>query len=94
MQYALVQTVSAAVMCGIHPRKLAPLIRQIVQCEYRRHRADRNACATVDAFHRIDEELLRSFEIRLILAWMNAIDRAGVYTRRIFDPNAWLGDYI
>lgn len=94
MPAAQMQPNSATVMCGIHLRKFLPLIGQIFQCENGGHGADRNACTTINAFHRIDEELLRSFEIRLILAWMNAIDRARFYTRRVFDSNAWLGDYI
>lgn len=88
------QAGSSTVMRSIHLLKSSPLIGQIVKCENGRHGADRNACATINAFHRIDEELLRLAEFRLIFAWVNAIDRAGVHARGVLDPNARFGNYI
>jgi hypothetical protein len=60
------QAGSSTVMRSIHLLECFPLIGQIAQSENGRHRADRNAGAAINAFHRIDEQLLRFAEFRLI----------------------------
>src|SRR5690242_17809120 len=52
-----------------------PLLRQIVEGEDRRYRANRHAGAAVDAFYGIDVEHLRVRVGRFILLGVNAIDR-------------------
>jgi hypothetical protein len=88
------QAGSPTVMRSIYLLKFFPLIGQIVKGENSRHGADRNAGATINAFHRIDEKLLRFAEFRLIFARVNAIDRAGIHTRGVLDPNARFSNYI
>src|ERR1700691_864345 len=46
--------------------------------ENSRHRADGNAGAAVDTFHRIDEELVGFTILRFIFLGMNAVYRASV----------------
>ena len=68
--------------------KSAHFFRQIVQREKRRYRTHRNACATIDTFHRIDIEQLGGLVSRLIFFRMDAIYRAGVHTRGVFSADA------
>jgi hypothetical protein len=74
-----------------------PLLWQIVQREDRRNGADRNAGAAVDTLDRVDEELVYLIKPRTavfvlrVLFRMDAIDRAGVHTCRVFRSDAWFG---
>src|ERR1700761_909712 len=68
----------AAKVCGVFLRIAGPLLRQVIACEDGRNRAYRDARAAVDAFHRIDKQLLRSGVVTLILLRMNAVDGAGI----------------
>jgi hypothetical protein len=45
-------------------REVLPFLRQVVESENRRHRADGHAGTTVDALHGIDVELLNLVECR------------------------------
>jgi len=65
-------------------RVLLPLLRQVVQCEDRGHRAHRYAGAAIDALHRVNIELGHIVEcgptvvIGRVLLGVDAIYRAGV----------------
>src|SRR3984893_6475216 len=71
-----------------------PLLRQVFQGKDRRHRADRNACTTVDTFDWMDVKLRFLFEIWFILAWMDAIHRANIDAGGVFCADARLGNYV
>jgi len=71
-----------------------PLLRQILESKNSGHRANRNACATIDAFHGVDIKLRDAFEAGLILARVNAIYRANVHARGILGAGAGFGDYV
>src|SRR5450432_694829 len=71
-----------------------PLLRQIFQRENRGYRANRHARAAIDALRGIDEQLLHAFVFRLILARVDAIDRADVNASGVFSADAWLGNHI
>jgi hypothetical protein len=81
-------------MLCIHLLEFLPLLRQVVEDKDSRYGADGNTSPTIDALRWVDEELLRSFEIRLVVPWMDAINGAGIYAGRVFDPDAWFGDHI
>src|ERR1700732_1452478 len=59
-------------------RKVSPLLRQIFQRKNRRYWTDRDAGATVDAFHGTDVKLGLGLECGFIFARVDAIDRADV----------------
>ena len=75
-----------------------PFLRQVVQCKDRRNGADRNASAAVNAFDRVDEQLVHRIEPRpaifvlRVLFRMNAIDRAGVHACSVFRSDAGFGN--
>ena len=73
---------------GVDFCEVMPLFRQIIFGKDRLHGAGWFARATVYAFIRVNVEQFRSFKLRLILSWMNAIDRANVYTCRVLCPDA------
>jgi hypothetical protein len=79
---------------GIHRRKACPLLGQILQSKNRRHGANGNARAAVDAFIRMNIELLFGLEARFVLARVNAIHRADIHAGSVFRSNARLRDYI
>jgi hypothetical protein len=54
--------------------------------------ADRDTCATVNAALRVDIHLSRGLELRLLFFGMNAVGRANVGAKRIFDAS--IGNYI
>ena len=58
------------------------------------YRANRDASAAVDAFHRVDIKLRDAFEAGLILARVNTVHRANVHARGILGAGARFGDYI
>src|SRR5215469_17150562 len=68
-----------------------PLLGKIVQSKDRRNGADRDARATIDALDRVNEELVDLFKPRpavvvlCVLLRMDAVHRAGIHTRRIFN---------
>src|ERR1700738_1121366 len=71
-----------------------PLLRQIFEGENGRHRADRDASAAIDAFGRINVELLFVFKLRLVLAGMDAVDRANVHAGAIFCADTGFGNHV
>ena len=74
----------------IHLRELLPLVRQFIKGEDRRHRANRNARAAVDALDWINVELRGFRKCGFIFFRMDAVNRARIHTRGIFRPNAGL----
>src|SRR5216110_3178534 len=52
------------------------------------HGTGRLAGAAVNAFVRVNVEQFGAFKLRLVLPWMNAIDRANVYACRVLRPYA------
>src|ERR1035441_1154570 len=83
-----------AVVSGVPRREALPLLRQIVERKDRRNRANRNARAAIDAFHRVDVKQLRFRVVGLILLGMNAIDRAGVDAGGILGADAGFCYYV
>src|SRR5581483_788631 len=78
----------------VHRSEALPLFRQILESKNRSHRANRNASAAIDTFRRIDVKLLLVVKARLILARVNAIDRAHIHARGILGADARLGDDV
>src|SRR5271169_183421 len=74
--------------------EILPLFRQILEGEDGRHRADRNASAAVDAFHRADVKHGFSFVRRFILARMDTIHRAYINTGGVLGVDAGFGNYV
>src|SRR5256885_14065358 len=79
---------------GVYRRIALPFLRQIFQRENSGHRANRHARATIDAFRRIDIELLLTFKLRLVLPRVDAVHRAYVHARRIFRADARFGNHV
>src|SRR5579864_1218630 len=74
--------------------KVSPLLRQIFQGKDRRHRADRDAGAAVNAFHGTDVQLRLVLEFGFIFSRMDAIDRADVDAGGVFGSDTGLSDYV
>src|SRR5262249_41844486 len=87
-------TLSLLVVVGVHLGEVFPLFGQVVLGEDRLDGTGRLARSTVDALGRVDIEHLGALEIGLILARMNAVDRADVYTSGVLGPDAGLGYYV
>jgi hypothetical protein len=85
---------SAAIMLRIFLRKSLPLIGQIVLRKDSGDGTHRHACATVDTFHWINEELRRLFKAALILARVDAVNGAGVHACCVLHTDAWFRDYV
>src|SRR6185437_10562057 len=84
----------AAEMAGVLGLVIGPLLGQVVTGIDRRDRADRNACATVDALDRIDKQLLGVGVAVLILLRVDAVYRAGVYASRVLCPDTRFRNHI
>src|SRR6266481_2798084 len=79
---------------GVDGGEALPLFRQVFQGKNGGYRANRNAGATIDAFRRVDIQLLFAVELRLILARVDAVDRADIHARGVFCANARLCDHV
>ena len=81
-------------------RILLPFLRQVVQRENRGYRADRDAGATINAFHRINVELRNAVEcgptivISRVLLGVDAIYGTGVDAGGVFRFDAGFGNDI
>jgi hypothetical protein len=71
-----------------------PFFREIFEGKNRSHRANRHARSAIDTFRGIDEQLLYPFVVGLILARVNAVDRANVNARGVFGADTGLGNYV
>src|SRR5690348_11391938 len=82
-------------MVGVDCGVLLPFFRQVIESEDRRNWANRDACAAINAFHRIYVQLRLLAKLGLfIFARMDAINRAGIHTRSVFDSDARLCNYV
>src|SRR6185437_3968466 len=79
---------SASIVLCVDLHVVLPLVRQVVGCIDGRHRADWHTGAAVDALHRINIELLRSFVLRFPFARMDAVHGAGIHASSVFGPDA------
>src|SRR5437879_4785949 len=79
---------------GVHGGELLPLLRKIFKSENRSHRANRDASAAIDAFHRIDVEHRFGLVGRLVLARVDAVHRTDINTRGVFGVDARFGNHI
>src|SRR6202166_1581669 len=79
---------------GVNGSVDLPLLRQVLESKNSGHRANRDACAAIDAFHWVDIKLRDAFEAGFILARVNAIHRANVPARGILGAGAGFGDYV
>src|SRR5215469_16677670 len=75
-------------------REVLPLLRQILQRKDRRHRADRNAGAAVNAFDRADVQLRLRLKFGFVFSRVDAIDRTNIDTRGVLGSNARLSNYV
>src|ERR1700724_3755417 len=91
---ASVSLLLAFIPIGVSCGESVPLLGEIFECKNRRHRANRNTGATVDAFIGIDEELLFPIEIRLVFPRMDAVYRTDVHAGCILGSDAGLGNYV
>jgi hypothetical protein len=73
---------------GVLLREIRPLVREIIEREDGRNRANRDARAAIYALHGIDVEHIVLAKIRFIFLGMDAIDRTGVHAGRIFGSDA------
>ena len=78
----------------IHFSEMCPLLRQIIQREDGRNRADWHARTTIDAFNWVDVELRHGVVIHLVLLRVDAVNRAGIHTRCVFRADARLGNNV
>ena len=81
-------------MLGVRLLVILPFLGKIVGGKDGRDRADGHTCPAVDAFNRIDKDLIQFRELRLILFGMNAIYRAGVDSGGILGADAGFCNYI
>src|SRR6267154_700425 len=76
-------------------RRIAlPFFREVFEGEDGGDGTDRDAGATIDAFGRINIELFFVFKLRLVLAGMDAIDRADVHTCGVLGADAGFGNHV
>jgi hypothetical protein len=73
---------------------LLPLSRYRRLFEDSGNGASRLACTAVDAFVRINIELLVLIESIFARSWMDAVNGTNIHTRSIFGADTRLGDYI
>src|SRR5579862_1234387 len=85
---------SASEVLGVGLRKVGPLLRQIVQREDRRNRANRNTSSTVDALYRIDVDHVHFAEVGFVFLGMDAIHGASVYAGRVFRSDTRFCNYV
>jgi hypothetical protein len=81
-------------MVCVDLNKMFPLVRNCRLFKDSRYRASGLTSATIDALIGVDKEMFRLFIPVLIGRRMNAIDRANIYTGRVFYTDTRLGDYI
>src|SRR5579872_413074 len=74
--------------------EVGPLFRQVLKRENRRHRADRNTGATVNALDRTNIKLRLSFELRFIFPRVDAIHGANVHARGVLGSDTGLSNYV
>src|SRR5664280_2024633 len=83
-----------AEILGVALGVLFPLLRQIVERENRRHRADRHAGTAINALDRIDVQHLFSRELVAVLLGVNAVHRTGIDAGRVLGADTRFRDHI
>src|SRR6185503_6443539 len=73
---------------------LLPLVGNEVSRKDRRDGTGRLTGAAVDADVRIDVQHVEVTEVRLVLAWMDTVDRTDVDAGGVFRVDAGLGNYV
>src|SRR5690242_9370853 len=68
---------------GVNLREVLPLLRQVVFGKDRLHGTGRLASATVYTLVRVDVEQFCRFELRLVLARVDAVHRANIHAGRV-----------
>jgi hypothetical protein len=81
-------------MVCIDPGKVPPLLGQIILSKDRRHRANRDTSATINALDWVDVKLSIGCESVFVLARMNAVNWAGIHTGGVFGSDARFSDYV
>jgi hypothetical protein len=81
-------------MVRIDLGKVLPLLGQIILSKDRRHWANGDTSATINALDWVDEKLSLGCESVFILARMNAVNRAGIHTGGVFGSDARFSDYV
>jgi len=89
-----ISSLSAAIVLRIDLCEVFPFVGEIIEREYGRHRAHRNASTTVNAFHWVNVELRCVCEFQLILTWVNAINGAGVDARGVFGSDTRFSNHV
>src|ERR1019366_10623035 len=74
--------------------EVLPLFRQIIQGKNGGDGADRDARAAVNALDRIDVKHRHFGEVRLVLAGVDAVNRANVHAGGVFGVDTRLSDNI
>src|SRR5262245_46334767 len=82
------------IMLRVDRYEVLPLFWRLVERENRLNGTRRNAGAAIDALVGMDEQLLRCFELGLVLPRMDAIDRADINTGTVLGADARFGDDI
>jgi hypothetical protein len=85
---------SAAEVRGVLLSEVSPLLGYIILSEDRGNRAGGNACATVDALDRINEELIGCSVAVLVFLGVDAIDWTSVYAGGVLSADTGFSDYI
>jgi hypothetical protein len=85
---------SAAEVCRVLPRVVGPLFRQVVERKDRGDRARWNACAAIDALHRIDEQLLGVAVVAFVLFGVDAIDGTGVHAGGVLGADTGFCNHV
>src|SRR5208337_1481275 len=86
--------VSAAEILGVALGIFLPLLRQIIEREDGRNRANRDASAAIDAFDRIDIQHLFGRKFVAVLLGMDAIHRTSIDARRVLGADTGFRYYI
>src|SRR3981081_110211 len=71
-----------------------PLFRQVLKGENGGYRTNWDAGATINAFRRINVELLLVFKLRLVLAGVDAVYGADVHAGAILGADARFGNHV
>src|SRR5229473_3139060 len=89
-----IRTYLPSEILGVALGERGPFFRQVIEGEDRRHRANRDASAAVDALHRIDVQHLLCSVFFTVLFGMDAIHRTSVHTGGVLGSNTRFCNYI
>src|SRR5438445_9288032 len=89
----LVQLLAAKIL-GVLVRVLFPFFRQVIEGKNGGYRTHRHARATINAFHRINEQHVGTLKLRFVLFGMDAIHWTCIHAGRVLGPDARLCNHI